>query len=93
MALKRMDLVKNEADIIFMHHKKLPWGNVVFDLGMEDRRDFVLNWLKQVGIISAGRFGEWEYQWSNQAFMSGMRAAQNIYTRQKQEKDKDASAA
>jgi hypothetical protein len=31
-----------------------------------------------VGITSAGRFGEWDYLWSNQAFMSGLRAARKI---------------
>lgn len=78
MALKKMGLIESEDEIIFLHHKQLPWGNVVFDLGMEGRRDVVRNWLDQMGIISAGRFGEWEYLWSNQAFMSGMKAAQMI---------------
>ena len=63
-----------------MHHKKLSWGNVVFDLGMEERRDLVLNWLKRVGIVSAGRFGKWDYLWSNQAFMSGLEAANNFHS-------------
>ncbi len=78
MALKRMGLVKSEDEAIFMHHKRLPWGNVVFDLGMEERRDLVRDWLETVGIICAGRFGEWDYLWSNQAFMSGMKAVQKI---------------
>lgn len=78
MALKSMGLVKNENEVIFMHHKRLPWGNVVFDLGMEERRYLVRCWLEKVGIICAGRFGEWDYLWSNQAFMSGLKAAQHI---------------
>ncbi|MBK8360423.1 MAG: hypothetical protein IPL15_16165 [Comamonadaceae bacterium] len=51
---------------------------MVFDIGMEERRDLVLNWLEQVGIMTAGRFGEWAYLWSNQAFMSGLKAAQQL---------------
>lgn len=78
MALKKMGLIQNEEEIIFLHHKHLPWGNVVFDLGMEERRAIVLNWLNHVGIISAGRFGEWDYLWSNQAFMSGMNAVKKL---------------
>ena len=81
MALKKMSLIESEDEVIFMHHKRLPWGNVVFDLGMEERRDFVINWLKQVGIFSAGRFGEWDYLWSNQAFMSGLKVAKTISQR------------
>ena len=76
--LKKMGLVASEDEVIFMHHKRLPWGNVVFDLGMEERRATVLDWLRQAGIIPAGRFGEWAYQWSNQALMSGLRAAQQL---------------
>lgn len=78
MALKNMGLVKSEDEVIFMHHKQLKWGNVVFDLGMEERRAIVRDWLDKVGIITAGRFGEWDYLWSNQAFMSGMRAANAV---------------
>jgi protoporphyrinogen oxidase len=78
MGLKKMGIIKSENEVLFMHHKHLPWGNVVFDLGMEARRDIVLKWLAQVGITCAGRFGKWEYQWSNQAFMSGMTAAQHV---------------
>jgi protoporphyrinogen oxidase len=78
MALKKMGLVKQDEDVIVMHHKHISWGNVVFDLGMEERRAVVINWLKQTGIIPAGRFGEWDYQWSNQAFMSGLSAAKHV---------------
>ncbi len=78
MGLKKMGIIRSESEILFMHHKHLTWGNVVFDLGMEARRDIVLKWLTQVGITCAGRFGKWEYQWSNQAFMSGMTAAQHV---------------
>jgi protoporphyrinogen oxidase len=79
MCLKKMGLIKSEDEVVFMHHKHLLWGNVVFDLGMEERRDLVINWLKQEGVISAGRFGEWDYLWSNQAFMSGLKAAKQVY--------------
>ena len=74
-AIKKMGIAINDDDILFAHHKHLPWGNVVFDLGMEVRRNLVLNWLEGEGIISAGRFGEWDYLWSNQALMSGRKAA------------------
>jgi protoporphyrinogen oxidase len=78
MALIKLGLIQDEKDVVFMHHKQLPWGNIVFDLGMEERRGLVMDWLERKGVVSAGRFGEWEYFWSNQAFMSGMKAAQKI---------------
>lgn len=78
MALKKMGLVDGDDDVLFMHHKQLPWGNVVFDLGMEERRQVVLDWLESHRVVVAGRFGEWAYQWSNQAFMSGLKAARKV---------------
>ena len=76
-ALSRMGLCDPE-DICLLHHKHVPHGNVIFDLGMEERRDTVREWLMEKGIHLAGRFGEWAYLWSNQAFMSGHDAALNL---------------
>lgn len=73
--VERMGLASYE-DILFVHHHHLPWGNVVFDLGMEERRDRVRAWVESRGVRTAGRFGEWDYLWSNQSMLSGMRAAE-----------------
>ncbi len=72
-ALARMGLA-SAADIRLTDHRRLAYANVVFDLGMEARRDRVREWVASQGIRLAGRFGEWEYLWSNQAMMSGLRA-------------------
>ena len=45
---------------------------------MEERRNTVREWVESQGIALAGRFGEWDYLWSNQAFMSGRAAADAI---------------
>ncbi len=75
MALERLGLAIRD-DIVVLHHKRLPYGNVVFDLGMEECRDRVRAWLGKRGIITAGRFGEWDYLWSHQSLLSGRRAAE-----------------
>jgi protoporphyrinogen oxidase len=77
-AMERMGLAAR-SDVIFTHHKHLPFGNVVFDLGMEERRDRVRAWVEARGISLAGRFGEWAYLWSNQSFMSGRAAVQRLH--------------
>ena len=38
-------------------------------------RGIVLEFLRQCGIESIGRFGKWEYLWTYQAFESGMKVA------------------
>ena len=77
-ALGRMGLATPD-DIVVRDHRHLPYGNVVFDLGMEERRDRVLDWVRGQGIGSAGRFGEWDYLWSNQSMLSGMAAARSAF--------------
>lgn len=71
--LEKMGLATRD-DIIVLDHRKLDYGNVVYDVGMEKRRDEVLAYIRDVGILSAGRFGEWGYLWSNQSLMSGLAA-------------------
>jgi protoporphyrinogen oxidase len=74
-ALRKMSIAAPE-DVLFTHHKRVPFANVVFDLGMEERRDRVLGWLKEQGILSIGRFGSWDYLWSHQCLAQGLRAPQ-----------------
>ncbi len=77
-ALETMGLAKRD-EVILVHHKHLAYGNVVFDIGMEDRRDLVRDWVLTQDVLLAGRFGEWEYFWSNQSFMSGRKAAEAAF--------------
>lgn len=76
--LEKMGLAKS-ADIVVLDHRRITYGNVVFDLGMEERRDRVRGWVEEQKVHCAGRFGEWGYLWSNQAMMSGMHAARRSF--------------
>lgn len=69
-ALKKMKIA-DESDVIFMHHKHLLWGNITFKVGMESHRQIVREFISANNVKSVGRFGEWDYLWSNQSFMSG----------------------
>jgi len=69
-ALKKMNIATKQ-DIVFMHHKHLKYGNVIFDIDMEQKRDQVISHYETKNIKTIGRFGEWDYLWSNQSFLSG----------------------
>lgn len=71
-ALKKMKIASND-DIVFTHHKHIPYGNVIFDIGMELNRQIVRDFFNKHNIQTIGRFGEWDYLWSNQSLLSGMR--------------------
>lgn len=77
--VEKMGLATRD-EILFVDHRRSPYANVVFDLGMEARRDLVLDWVRSQGLLPAGRFGEWAYLWSNQAMLSGFRAARLALT-------------
>ncbi|MGX2982868.1 hypothetical protein [Helicobacter sp. 23-1045] len=67
-----------DGDIICEDCRILPFGNVIFTHKMEHYRKIVLDFIKSRGIISCGRFGAWDYLWSDQSFLSGMDAVKNI---------------
>jgi protoporphyrinogen oxidase len=72
-ALVKMGIGQPE-DVLFTDHRVLNFGNVIFDLGMEANRQRVLDWAAANGIASCGRFGAWDYLWSNQSLLSGYNA-------------------
>lgn len=69
-ALKKMHLAKEE-DILFTDYRIQPYGNVI--MYPENRRNVetIHQFLQKFGIVPIGRFGEWDYLWSDQAFLSG----------------------
>ena len=50
--------------------------NIIFDQVTYTARKKILDLTGKNGMISIGRFGTWEYFWSDQSFMSGYNAVQ-----------------
>lgn len=67
-----------DKDVIFMELKKVEYANVIFENNIYENREKVMDFLEDKGIITIGRFGEWDYFWSDQSFMSGKKAADKI---------------
>jgi protoporphyrinogen oxidase len=62
----------HQEDILFTHIGFEKYANVIFTQPVYEARKTVRDWLKSVGIETIGRFGEWDYLWSDQALMSGL---------------------
>jgi protoporphyrinogen oxidase len=58
-------------DIAVKEYQFLPYGNVVFYHGMEEDRNLILDYLTDRKIKCVGRFGCWDYFWSDQSLQSG----------------------
>lgn len=63
------------ADIIVKDIRFWKYCNILFDHNIYKNRDCIMNYLKCNGLIPIGRFGKWDYLWSDQSFMSGYNAA------------------
>jgi protoporphyrinogen oxidase len=75
-ALQKMKIC-NEEDVLFTDYRLLPYGNVLFLHDMEKERDYIKAYIKTHGVDLIGRFGEWDYLWSDQSYLSGKTRAEN----------------
>ena len=75
--LKKMRLLRDDADLITNWCVRLEHGYPTPFLGRDDVLNEIQPQLEAIGILSRGRFGGWKYEVSNQdhAFMQGVEAA------------------
>lgn len=64
--------VVKEADILFVDIRFEKYANVIFTHDIYNARNIVREYLHSIGIKTIGRFGEWDYLWSDQSLISGM---------------------
>ena len=69
--LIEMNIIKKE-DIIFTHIAFEKYANVIFTNPIYEARKIVRDWLKELDITTIGRYGEWDYLWSDQSLLSGL---------------------
>jgi len=66
---------KNEVSV--SNYKEQKYANVVFDLDRSKNVEIVHSYLKSKDIKAIGRFGEWDYLWSDQSLLSGKKSTEN----------------
>ncbi|MEZ4456873.1 MAG: FAD-dependent oxidoreductase [Gemmatimonadales bacterium] len=76
--LRRTGVLREDDRILFRHALHIKYANVMFDLETARSVATVQGWLEDVGIHYCGRYGDWAYIWTDQAFFSGERAAQAV---------------
>lgn len=73
-SMEKMNVaIREDIEIIDVRHIK--YANVIFYKDMERHRDNVLRYLVDKDIHTCGRFGKWDYLWSDQSFLSGINTA------------------
>ena len=79
--LKRCGLLRDEDQILFSEATMAHWAQVIFDHERKPALEVVHGYLQDVGIDYCGRFGDWGYMWTDESFISGERAAEQVLER------------
>lgn len=65
-----MDVFRKD-DVEVVDYREVPYANVIFDFNRKKAVTIVHRYLDDIGIKYIGRFGEWDYLWSDQSLLSG----------------------
>ena len=76
--LRRCGLLRESDTVMFRNAALVPYANVIFDLERADALATVHGYLDEIGVAYCGRYGEWGYHWTDEAFISGENAAQQV---------------
>ena len=68
----------NRKHIIVEDIRHEQYANVIFDHEIYKNKSPILEHLDKIGIKSIGRFGLWDYLWSDQSLLSGLDVAKLI---------------
>ncbi|HEY6513460.1 MAG TPA: FAD-dependent oxidoreductase [Burkholderiaceae bacterium] len=79
--LRRCGTLRDDDRIVYREAMWIPYANIIFDLDRAAALAKVHGFLDDVGIGWCGRYGEWGYLWSDEAFVSGENAARKALER------------
>ena len=79
--LERMGLVDVSSDVVWARHRAVEHANVLFDQRRAHAVTAIRRWAAKRNIVLAGRYGLWEYLWSDGAVRSGYAAAEALLAR------------
>jgi hypothetical protein len=74
--LTRLKILSNRGEVIWARHREIRYANVIFDHARVPALAVIQPWLETNGIITAGRYGEWGYHWTDDATKAGWAAAE-----------------
>lgn len=74
--LVEMKVIKEE-DLIVKDIRFEKYANVIFDFNIYEARRKIRKYLENIGVKTIGRFGEWDYFWSDQSLTSGLKGGKS----------------
>jgi protoporphyrinogen oxidase len=86
--LKRCGVLREDDKIVHTNVHVSRYAQVIFDLERADALAKVHGYLDDIGVAYCGRYGDWLYIWTDEAFISGENAAQKVLDRMSAAKGK-----
>lgn len=71
----------SKNDIKVCDYREVEYANVIFDFERSKNLIIVKAFIEQKNILTCGRFGEWEYYWTDQSLMSGVHVVDELLLR------------
>jgi protoporphyrinogen oxidase len=79
--LKRCGVLREDDKILHTNIHVSRYAQIIFDLERADALATVHGYLDDIGVAYCGRYGDWLYIWTDEAFISGENAAQKALER------------
>lgn len=74
--LTKIGVLRRDDVIVARHTYDIPLGYCIYDDARRQALPVIRRWLSSVDIVPGGRYGLWTYFWSDEAMLSGHKAAQ-----------------
>ena len=68
----------SENDIECIDYREMKYANIIFDFNRKKNLKIVHDFLDSINIFYCGRFGKWDYLWSDQCLLSGRSISKKI---------------
>ena len=76
--LHKVGVLQERDRLLFAEARVVRYANVIYDLERADAVRVVHRFLDEVGVHYCGRYGNWNHEWTDEAFASGEQAASAV---------------
>ena len=76
--LRRVGAMAKDDEVVVTATHDIPFAYCVYDLERKRSLHLIRDWLRSVDIEPTGRYGLWTYFWSDEAMLSGKKAAERV---------------
>jgi protoporphyrinogen oxidase len=79
--LVRVNALGAKDKIIFKKTYDIKYAYCIYDMNRTEALRTVFSWLRDVDVVTCGRYGLWTYFWSDEAILSGKKAGEGVAVR------------